>query len=931
MSKQFLFSKHSIIFSLFLFACSFGFLPGVAGASTTYNFNSDTVGQTPANMTVTAGTLQVANHGTLGQSLEATAKSTEIAGAMFDSFASSTDMSVTWQEAYTDNSGHDGFILRAQASSTTLTGHTGARLGYLFQLYGSNTLYIWKVTSAGFTQLWTGTLAKASPRYYRASTVGTQLTFEYSDDGTSFTTIGTATDSTYTSGQVQYTAGYGINVGIDYVDNVIITNSGLDLSGSTSAAGTTNVSMAISDLRILGPSASTTPVKLLVTNGSLAMSTVTGLTFTGGQTGSTLYFSGTVANINNALATLIYTRASAGTDTLEVSLVNAGEVFFSENNHLYKFITSTTTWNSANSAAPSQTAYGVNGYLATITSQTENDFVAARLVGDGWFGASDSASEGTWKWVTGPESGTTFWSGASGGSTVGGNYANWASGEPNDSGGNEDCAQFYISTGKWNDLPCSGSTLSGYVAEFGTTGSLPVVVAKNVAITTTGAPTLSTLSPADNATNITTTSNLVITLSKSVTVGTGNIVIKKTSDDSIVETIAVTSGQVTGSGTTIITINPTTVLDESTEYYIIVPATAFKDVGDNFYAGLLTSTVWNFTTGDFTAPTILSITSSKADGSYKADETIITTVTFSENVTSTGVVTLTFETGTVDQTCTFSITNSSSESCTYTVQNGDNSDDLSVTVSGTITDQASNALVDFAPLTTLEQARAIVIDTTAPVLTPVTTIANTISATTAGYTFSSSETGTYTIEPCGSGAQTNINVGQSVSLSNLNRGNTYTCGFNVTDSAGNISNTLIIGPFTVVSRSGIPVALLQPQKIMPNINTVTTNQSVVTQNTTTQISSTRKNNIGTKPFLINMKIGSKIDDVRRLQEFLKLQGPAIYPEGLVTGYFGPLTHKAVVRFQEKNTSEILDPIVSKSGTGFVGEYTRSKINQMITQ
>ena len=43
--------------------------------------------------------------------------------------------------------------------------------------------------------------------------------------------------------------------------------------------------------------------------------------------------------------------------------------------------------------------------------------------------------------VTGPESGTQFWSGLSGGSTVGGNYANWGTGEPNDSGG-EDCAQF---------------------------------------------------------------------------------------------------------------------------------------------------------------------------------------------------------------------------------------------------------------------------------------------------------------------------------------------------------------------------------------------------------------------------------------------------------------------------------------------------------
>src|SRR3989344_6514270 len=38
--------------------------------------------------------------------------------------------------------------------------------------------------------------------------------------------------------------------------------------------------------------------------------------------------------------------------------------------------------------------------------------------------------------------------------------------------------------------------------------------------------------------------------------------------------------------------------------------------------------------------------------------------------------------------------------------------------------------------------------------------------------------------------------------------------------------------------------------------------------------------------------GTSGDDVRELQEFLK-QFPDIYPEGLVTGYFGPLTEKAV--------------------------------------
>jgi len=48
-------------------------------------------------------------------------------------------------------------------------------------------------------------------------------------------------------------------------------------------------------------------------------------------------------------------------------------------------------------------------------------------------------------------------------------------------------------------------------------------------------------------------------------------------------------------------------------------------------------------------------------------------------------------------------------------------------------------------------------------------------------------------------------------------------------------------------------------------------------------------------------------EVRCLQEFLKSQGPEIYPEGLVTGNFLSLTKATVIRFQEKYASEILAP------------------------
>ncbi len=67
--------------------------------------------------------------------------------------------------------------------------------------------------------------------------------------------------------------------------------------------------------------------------------------------------------------------------------------------------------------------------------------------------------------------------------------------------------------------------------------------------------------------------------------------------------------------------------------------------------------------------------------------------------------------------------------------------------------------------------------------------------------------------------------------------------------------------------------------------------------------------------------GMRGDEVKKLQEFLKTN-PDIYPEGLVTGYFGPLTEAAVKRLQEKYN---IEPV------GVVGPKTLTKINELVAQ
>lgn len=117
---------------------------------------------------------------------------------------------------------------------------------------------------------------------------------------------------------------------------------------------------------------------------------------------------------------------------------------------------------------------------------------------------------------------------------------------------------------------------------------------------------------------------------------------------------------------------------------------------------------------DLTAPTITSISSNKANGSYKAGTVIDINVVFSEVVSSTGNITVTLETGDIDRTCTFTVSNASTGTCNYTVQAGDTSADLDASITGTITDQSGNVLSNFTPAATLASNKNLVIDTTPP-------------------------------------------------------------------------------------------------------------------------------------------------------------------------------------------------------------------------
>lgn len=86
----------------------------------------------------------------------------------------------------------------------------------------------------------------------------------------------------------------------------------------------------------------------------------------------------------------------------------------------------------------------------------------------------------------------------------------------------------------------------------------------------------------------------------------------------------------------------------------------------------------------------------------------------------------------------------------------------------------------------------------------------------------------------------------------------------------------------------------------------------------------------TGEFQSRLEQGDQGAEVQNLQECLA-RDPEVYPEGQITGGFGPLTKAAVIRFQEKYAAEILTPGGYTEGTGTVGPSTRAKLNEICFQ
>jgi len=109
------------------------------------------------------------------------------------------------------------------------------------------------------------------------------------------------------------------------------------------------------------------------------------------------------------------------------------------------------------------------------------------------------------------------------------------------------------------------------------------------------APTVTDLTPADDATDASTTADLEIVFDETMLIGTGNIVIYKGTDDSVVQTVDVTTLVLSDTIETDDTVAiPHNALSVGVGYYVQVDATCFTDLAGNAFAGIADKVTWNF-------------------------------------------------------------------------------------------------------------------------------------------------------------------------------------------------------------------------------------------------------------------------------------------------------------------------------------------------
>ncbi len=428
-------------------------------------------------------------------------------------------------------------------------------------------------------------------------------------------------------------------------------------------------------------------------------------------------------------------------------------------------------------------------------------------------------------------------------------------------------------------------------------------------------PTVTTLSPEDDATGVSTTIDLVITFSETVDAEDGvnnDIIIKKTSDDSIVETIDAQNARVTGSGTPVITINPATTLDEQTEYYVEIGADAFDDTNSNSYAGISNTTSWSFTTGDFTPPTVLS---GAPSGSQSAGTTQVTmSLTTDENTTcrysstlGTAFIAMTAftTTGTTNHSTSIAgLSNSSSYSYYALCQDGSNNESVEATISFSVASAGRSRSCYGCRIDPVEPIGGFKLDI------------NQGATLTSNRIVTLNQNAGTDIKKMRTSMRSDFSDSSQEEYQPTKQWDLCSSFSGLIKSPSCPDGKYIVNTkfYTTYGRT---------------TDTAVVSSSIILQ--TTQQGQAPS----LSPFVKYLRFKDTDLGVKQLQIFLnkdpdtQLANSGLGSPGKETTYFGLLTKKAVIKFQEKYATDILIPEGLTKGTGFMGQFTTKKINELI--
>lgn len=127
---------------------------------------------------------------------------------------------------------------------------------------------------------------------------------------------------------------------------------------------------------------------------------------------------------------------SVESDVRAAPVLRTGLVVEGPNGHGYQYVADPNiSWQHAREAAQALLWRGMRGYLATIDSKAEFDFIVStafsRQYPDVTYLGGRQTSPGQWRWVTGPDAasdsgkGRMFWKGYKKGSAQPGTFADW--------------------------------------------------------------------------------------------------------------------------------------------------------------------------------------------------------------------------------------------------------------------------------------------------------------------------------------------------------------------------------------------------------------------------------------------------------------------------------------------------------------------------